>query len=81
MLQLCNCCKVHAHAKGLTLLEEHLGKTPDLPKPMCPSGLPMIGEFIRDCVRGNRKLTQSYQFISPIAFQQQKWKGNRHSHD
>lgn len=80
MLQLYNCCKVHAHARP-KLLEEHLGKTPDLSKPMCPSGLPMIGEFIRDCVGGNRKLAQSYQLISPIAFQQQKWKRNRHSHD
>lgn len=79
MLPLYNCCKVHAHARP-KLLEEHLGKTPDLPKPMCPSGLPMIGEFIRDCVGGNRKLAQSYQLISPIAFQQQKWKRNRHSH-
>lgn len=69
VLQLCNCYKVRAHAKEPKLLEEHLGKMPDLPKPMCPPGVPIIGEFIRDCVRGNRKLAQSSQLISlPLLF-------------
>lgn len=66
-LRLCNCYKVHAHAKGPKLLERHLGQTPGLPKPVCPPGVPMIGEFIRDCVRGDRKLAQSYQLTSPLA--------------